>query len=275
MSGSKQFSVEQALTAQAESCALAGSPLYATLLQGLVADHRAGGLSATLLEGVSEQPVHDALPLRYLATAHRLALSGAAPDLAAHYPSCGGQWTGDTAVVDAFLHTAAANRDEFVAGLRRNVQTNEVGRAAVLASGFACIARRFGLPIDQIEVGASAGLLSRWDHFGYDAGRSRCGDPTSPLQFGTEWWAGEPADLSGDPAVIRRRASDITPIDISTDVGRTTMVSFVWPDQLARVRRLQTAIEIARAAPLQIDRADAGDWLAEQLTAGLAPDAVT
>ncbi|MCU1391159.1 MAG: hypothetical protein JWL72_4497, partial [Ilumatobacteraceae bacterium] len=42
-----------------------------------------------------------------------------------------------------------------------------------------------------------------------------------------------------------------------------------------RVRRLQTAIEIARAAPLQIDRADAGDWLAEQLTAGLAPDAVT
>ncbi|MCU1397675.1 MAG: hypothetical protein JWN62_784 [Acidimicrobiales bacterium] len=275
MTGPTQFSVEQALTAQADSCALAGSPLYATLLRGLVADHRVGGVTATLLEGVSEQPVHDALPLRYLATAHRLALAGGAPELAAQYPSCGGEWAGDPGVVEAFLHTAAGNPDEFFAGLRRNVQTNEVGRAAVLASGFAWIARRFGLPLDQIELGASAGLLSRWDHFGYDTGRSRCGDATSELQFGADWWQGEPPDLSGDPTVIRRRASDITPIDIRNDVGRTTMVSFVWPDQLVRVRRLQTAIEIARAVPLQIDPADAGAWLTAQLAPGLAPDAAT
>ena len=280
MAETRTFTVEQALSAQADSCGRAGSALYATVLRGLVADHRSRGVTAALLDGVSEQPVHDAVPLRYLATAHRLALDGSAPHLAAHYPSCGGAWRPDDPadqrdVVAAFLETATARQDEFVEGLRRNVQTNEVGRAAVLASGFAWIARRCGLPLDQLEIGSSAGLLSRWDRFGYSTGTTGCGDVGSALRFGPEWYVDGPIDLSGDPTVARRRASDITPIDISTEAGRTRMVSFVWPDQLERVQRLQTALDIVRTVPMAIDRADAGEWLGEQLADGLATGLAT
>ncbi len=274
--------MEHALAAQARSCETVGSFLYANLLRGLVDDHRRGGLTAELLDGVSERPVHDAVPLRYLATGHRLALTGGARGLAALYPSCGGTWRGDrdgAAVTAEFLSTVAAQREEFEAGLLRNVQTNEVGRAPVLASGMAWISAGYGLPIDQIEIGSSAGLLSRWDHYGFDTGASRCGDSNSSVQFGPTWWRASPPDLlpdlSNGPLVARRRASDISPIDVSTDHGRAALLSFVWPDQLDRIARLHAAIMVARTIPVLVEAQDAGVWLARQLRDGTATGAVT
>ena len=267
--------VDQALVAQAEACDRVGSPLYATLLRGLVEDHRQGGLTAELLDGVSERPVHDAVPLRYLATAHRLALTGGAPRLAAQYPSCGGTWQSDDGITAEFLTTVAEQRAEFVAGMRRNVQTNEVGRAPVVASGMALIATRHRLPIDQLEIGSSAGLLSRWDRYGYDTGASQWGDPRSHVQFGPSWWQGEPGTVEIAPEVIRRRASDVSPIDLTTDHGRATMMSFLWPDQLERVARLRAAIAVSQGVPLHIESADAGEWLTRELGSGPTADAVT
>ena len=274
--------VEHALAAQAASCETVGSSLYATLLHGLLDDHRRGGLTAELLDGVSERPVHDAVPLRYLATGHFLALTGGAPGLAALYPSCGGTWRGDggdATITAEFLSTVAERHDEFVTGLRRNVQTNEVGRAPVLASGMAWITAMHGLPIDQLEIGSSAGLLSRWDHYGYATGASRCGDPHSPVQFGPSWWQAPLPDLLPDLAsgavVARRRASDISPIDVTTEHGRAAMLSFMWPDQLDRIARLHAAIAVARTVPVSVEAEDAGAWLARQLDDGTATGAVT
>jgi hypothetical protein len=271
----ESFTVEQSLERQAVSCALAGSPLYATLLEGLLEDYRLGGLTAELLDGVTDQPVHDAISLRYLATAHLLALTGRAPGVAAHYSSCGGNWDGDPAVVAEFLATVRANRDEFVFGVRRNVQTNEVGRAPALVAGFAEISSRYRMPLDQLEIGSSAGLLSRWDHFAYDSGTSRVGTPESPLRFGPEWWTDRSPDLSRTQQVRRRRACDISPIDLSSAAGRQTMLSFIWPDQVARIERLRAALAVAERVPITIDRADAADWLAKQLADGPALGAIT
>jgi len=260
-----EFTVEQALETQASSCEQVGSRLYGVLLTGLLADHRAGGITATLLDGVSERPVHDAIPLRYLAAGHRLALSGRAPRLAPHYPSCGGEWDGTDRVVGDFLATVVDSEAEFRAGMRRNVQTNEVGRAAVLASGFSLIVGRHGSAIDQLEIGSSAGLLSRWDHFFYDTGESSVGDPLSDVRFGPEWWIGERRPTLLPVEVRRRRASDISPIDVSTTEGRVTMLSFVWPDQVDRIERLRQALKVAGEVPIAVDRADAGEWLADRL----------
>ena len=267
--------VEFALATQAEQCDRVGSPLYAELLRGLVEDYRRGGLTAVLLEGVSERPVHDAVPLRYLATAHRLALTDLAPRLAARYPSCGGTWDGDAGIVRDFLATVGERQDVFVDGLRRNVQTNEVGRAPVLASGMAWLTSQHRLPIDQLEIGTSGGLLSRWDHYGYDTGGSRWGDPDSALRFGPTWWRRPPDDLGVTPHVVRRRASDVSPIDVTTEIGRATMLSFVWPDQLDRIARLRAAMSVAQTVPLLVDAADAGTWLAQELAGGLMPGALT
>ncbi len=261
------FSLIEAIEHQAESCARIGSPLYASLLSGLAGDYLSGGLTAELLEDVSERPLHDAVPLRYLATAHRLALAGAAPELAASFPSCGGRWTGGD-ITDVFLSVVALHRGEFARGVLRNVQTNEVGRAAVLAAGFSAVADRTDHGLRTLELGGSAGLLSHWDRFGFSTGESSAGDPTSPLQFGPEWYRRPPPHLHHGIRIVERGSVDVSPIDVSTDDGRTSMLSFVWPDQIERFQRLDQAIEIARLHPLHVDAADAGDWLTQKLGDG-------
>jgi hypothetical protein len=72
--------------------------------------------------------------LRLLGAVHRLVLQGRAPELAAFYPSVGGQGRAADAW-PAFRRTLAAHRDEVRALLDRPVQTNEVGRAAALYGG--------------------------------------------------------------------------------------------------------------------------------------------
>jgi hypothetical protein len=248
--------------------------MYASLLNGLLADYLSGGFTAEILEGVSDTPLHDATPLRYLAVAHRLALEGRAPSLAALYPSCGGHWEGQD-ITDVFLSVVATNRGEFARGVHRGVQTNEVGRAPVLVCGFALLAARHRAPLDILEIGSSAGLLSRWDHYYYDTGSTCLGDVTSPLQFGPEWWKGPRPALDVRIDIARKRAVDLSPIDITTDEGRTTMLSFVWPDQLDRIRRLRAALEIASRTPCPVEQGDAGAWLGEQLRDGGARRSVT
>lgn len=272
------FTVVESIEHQAVGCARAGSPLYASLLTGLADDHLAGGITAALLEGVSDQPVHDAVPLRYLATAHRLALAGDAPELAARYPSCGGSWSVDddpAELTATFLTTVAQHRDEFVAGLQRNVQTNEVGRATVITAGLSWILQQHGLPMRTLEIGASAGLLSRWPHFAYDTGDSTTGDPDSALRFDRSWYLAPPPPLRADLTALECAASDIAPIDATSPAGQLTMQSFLWPDQLERRQRMLAALDIAQQHPVDLVQADAGVWLAERLSGALPAGVAT
>ena len=262
---SRDDAVADSLRRQAASCAHIGSPIYAHLLEGLCADYVAGGVSYGVLHGVTDQPVHDAIGLRYLATAHRLALEGLAPELAAAFESCGGAWSGAD-LVPAFCRTVDANRDAFADGVRRNVQTNEVGRAAVLASGFSLISLRHHLPLAVFEVGSSAGLLSQWMHVRFDTGASATGPADSPLRFDSTWWRSPAPLLDQDLTVTAARASDVTPIDVSDPAGRVQMMSFVWPDQGQRRERLRAAIDVARTHPMHVEQADAGQWIAGVLS---------
>jgi hypothetical protein len=254
--------VAGALTFSREACRALGSEVYTRLLTGLEGDHATGGLTAELLDGRSERPIADALVLRLLGAVHRIVLEGRAPALARYYPSVGGHDPGDP--TPAFLDVAAAHRLEVEAGLARGVQTNEVGRAAVLAPGFALIARRSGRPLRLREVGSSAGLLLRWDRYRYVAGTTELGDPASPLVF-DDVWIDAPPDLRGPVTVADRRGCDVAPIDALSEDGRLTLLSFVWPDQLARFDRLRTALDLAKDAPVTVDRADAGAWVEAEL----------
>ena len=184
-------------------------------------------------------------------------------------------WNGGD-VTDVFLSVVATHRSTFVAGLQRTVQTNEVGRAVALTSGFSAVAARHGSRLRTFEIGASAGLLSRWPAFHVDSGESSTGPSNSRVQFGPDWFADGPLPpLVASIEVVDRRACDIAPIDATTDDGRLTMLSFLWPDQLERFDRLRAALDIAAADPVTVDQGDAGEWLAAQLDGDAPVDTAT
>jgi hypothetical protein len=160
--------------------------------------------------------------------------------------------------------------DEVAAALGRTLQTNEVGRSAALLGGFLSVSDRTRLPLRLLEVGASAGLNLRWDHYRYEQGDLAWGPPESPLVLadhftGEKMPSLETARFSG---VAERRGCDVAPVDPASEEGRLTLLSFVWPDQADRFSRLRAAIEVAKTVPATVDRADANDWLGSQL----APD---
>src|SRR5690606_12632521 len=170
---------------QRRACARAGSSLYAELLAGIAADVEAGGVCAAVLGPRAGGPLASALALRFLGAVHRLVREGRAPALAAHYPSAGGS-PGPGLVAD-FLATAAELRPAIQDRLHEGLQANEAGRSAVRAPGYALVARRSGLPLRVLEVGASAGLNLRWDRYWYDTGETTFGDPDSPVRFEGAW----------------------------------------------------------------------------------------
>jgi len=254
----------EVLELQAAECGRAGSPLYQRILTGLVDDLRGGGVTATILHGRDDDPFGSALALRLLGTVHRIVLEGRLPGLAALYPSTGGDpASGDP--VGAFLDALAGHATEVTERLTDGVQTNEVGRAAVLAGGYAFVADRTGLPLRALEIGTSAGLNLRFDHYAYEVGSHVVGDPDSPVRF-TGIWAGPPPALPDRFDVAERRGCDRNPVDPTTADGRLTLLSYTWPDQLDRIARLEAAIEVARRVPVAIDRADAPTWVETQLT---------
>jgi hypothetical protein len=250
---------------QRRACDRVGSTLYVTLLDAIADDAAAGGPCHAVLGPHEGDSLGSALPLRFLGAVHWLVLGGAAPALARHYPSVGG--TPGPGLVDDFMTTVAACADDIEARIGLPVQTNEVGRSAVLVGGYLEVARRSGLPLRVLEVGASAGLNLRWDHFWYDTGDSTFGDPASPVRFeGT--WSG-PAPRLDDVAVTvaERAGCDAAPLDVATKDGRRQARSYVWPDMAARLARLDGALEVAARVPAVVERADLGAWVERRLAA--------
>jgi hypothetical protein len=255
---------------QRVACARLGSAVYAEVLRGVSDDVASGGVCAAILGPHGDDPFASALPLRFLGAVHRLALDGRAPALAAHYPSAGG--SPGPGLVDDFLATVAQWRGEIEARLPDGVQTNEVGRAAVLAPGYAVVARRSGLPLRVLEVGTSGGLNLRWDRFWYDTGETTLGDPGSEVRFEGAWRRGGHGrlpDLSGpggEPVrVVERAGCDRNPLDVTTDEGRLRLRSYLWPDQVERRARLEAAFAVAARVPVVLESEDAGVWVGRRL----------
>ncbi|MCU1358301.1 MAG: hypothetical protein JWM89_3719 [Acidimicrobiales bacterium] len=245
-------------------CQLAGSPLYADVLEAVAADVVVGGPSAAILDPVAEAPFGDAILLRFLAALHRAVLAGDAPALAMHYPSAGG--TPHAGLAGALRATVVAHAVEITAQLGCGVQTNEVGRSAALVGGYLELAR-LGLPLHLLEVGSSAGLNLNVDRYRYEAGGRSFGPADSPLVFREPWLGSSAPDL-GLPLVIGSRLGcDAAPIDATTPEGRLRLRSFVWPDQADRLARLDAALLVAERHPPIVVRSDAVAWLATQLAA--------
>ena len=145
----------------------------------------------------------------------------------------------------------------------RRTQTNEVGRCAALLPALP------PGPLALVEVGASAGLCLLLDQFFYDWGATQVGVPSSPVRLRCA--VAGPAPLpAAVPEIVWRRGLDIHPIDVRDDDATRWLLACVWPDQPERRRRLEGAIELARAGPPAVSAGDLVDALPAVLAE--APD---
>ncbi|QNN51748.1 DUF2332 domain-containing protein [Nocardioides mesophilus] len=253
--------IVEAFRRQAEACSNLGSPMYAELLDRLVADLEAGGPSATVLAGHEHDPGPSALGLRLLGSVHRLVLERRAGELATFYPSVGGTWEPEGGWV-AFRDLLDRQPDAVREWLDRPPQTNEVGRAAALVGGLLHLEDPFRLPVRLFEIGASGGLNLLADRFAYvDESGAVHGDPASPVLLENAWRG---RALRPWPALgfVERAGCDVMPVDPRTTEGRTTLTAYVWPDQTARFERLRGALALAAEHPYEVRRQSAVDLVA-------------
>jgi hypothetical protein len=247
------------LRTQGRFCGGSGSTMYDELFELVASDVEAGGVFAAILAGHEQDSARHAVPLRLLGGLHRMVLDGRAHGLRRWYPSIGGSWDAAAAWPE-ILRTAEARTDELRGTLGQPPQTNEVGRSAALVGGLLHLRRQFDLPVRLFEIGTSAGLNLRADHYRYRYLDGYWGPADSPVTIDDAWRG--PLPPQGPVPIVERHGYDISPIDVTTVEGEVTTLSYVWPDQSDRLQRLRGAIAVARTVPAQLHRQTAADAVA-------------
>ncbi|TDD57830.1 DUF2332 domain-containing protein [Kribbella antibiotica] len=242
------------LQRQAVRCETLGSQMYADLLQRLVHSYEIGGVASVVLAGYEDPPPGSVIGLRLLGAVHGLVLAGEAPELAAFYPSVGGVWD-PVRGWEAFEQVLQSRSGEVRALLTQPPQTNEVRRSAALYGGLLQLVREVPLPVRLFEMGASAGLNLRADHFRYVADGESYGAADSPVVI-EDAWSGRKLE-PGALRIAERVGSDIAPVNPLTAEDVRTLTSYIWADMAERLARLRAAVEVAQLVPADVRREDA------------------
>ncbi len=258
------MSVQVAFQSQSSICTAAGAPFTGRLCR-LVAERLddSTAIGRRVLNW-SGNPSHegDALPLRLMGGLHALARDGRRPEWSAVYPP---NDVPDDDTLWGLLESLLVEEEGFLdPWLDGPPQTNEVGRSAALMSGLLVLADRVKMPFALYELGASAGLNSQLDRYGYRLGKTRAGDDASPVQLAPQWQGASPPPA--EVKVVARRAVDRNPLDVRSEGTRKMLAAYVWADQLERLERLEAALDLAAGAPVTVERDDAADWLENTLT---------
>src|SRR5262245_9581969 len=142
----------------------------------------------------------------------------------------------------------------------RRTQTNEVGRCSILLPALP------PGPLALVEVGASAGLCLLLDRFHYQLGPTTLGERASPVHLRCRNTGPVPVPTKL-PTIVWRRGLAANPIDVRDEGAVRWLLACVWADHPDRRRRLEGAIELARAHPLVVNAGDLVDDLPPLLAA--------
>ncbi|WP_066798465.1 DUF2332 domain-containing protein [Sphingomonas soli] len=203
-------------------------------------------------------PTKAALPLRTVGGLHSLALKGKA--LADIFD---GAVTDPDAVKAALSAALIAHDDELYGWLDGPPQTNEAGRSGALMCGLIEVARRFGQPLEILEIGSSAGLNLLIDRYRFDLGGVTLGPEDAPVVIRPEWRGKAPPQAPVRFANVR--GCDQAPVDVRDPAAADRLRAYVWADNPERQARMTGAIAMIAERPVDLVQADAADWLEAQL----------
>jgi hypothetical protein len=158
---------------------------------------------------------------------------------------------------------------------RRQTQTIETGRCAVLYPAIAEAARRVGAnAVGLIDLCCSAGLNLNVDRVGITYGNGQSlGDPSSPVQLSSSIVGDRPIPTRAMPEVVARVGIDLDPVDVTDADDARWLRACLWPDQPERVARLEAEMALAATAPPLLLQGDAVEMLPDAF-AGVPADAL-
>lgn len=256
-------------------------PLYVALCEATADDAQA---CALLAEAPPEQRKANLL----LAALHERVLAGAAPELAAYYPSVGGHRAPDAGLPAALTAVLAREWPVLVQRLRTGAtQTNEIARAAVIWPALGAVvaetgARRLAL----LDFGCSAGLNLGVDHChlryrdaaGAWHARGVARDGQAP-EIEALWLGEAPLPGEADWRLALRHGVDPAPVDVHDADRLRWLQACLWPQDVRRRERLARAATRLSLLPVTLTQADdciaaIEPWLAG-LPAGVQPVLLT
>jgi hypothetical protein len=245
----------------ADSSCRGYSPLYDRIC-------RAVAESDEVLDLVSEAPPRGHNPVLLLAAVHYLLLGGLDHALGAVYA---GESDADPGPL--FVDLCLRNRDALVELLAtEQVNTNEVGRSAVIGPALTAVGSRLTAPLGHIDVGCSAGLNLLCDRYRLDYGPAGATGPEgAPVEIRCDVVGGSPPIAAALPTISARIGLDREPLDVHDPDQSRWQLACVWPDT-GRLTRTKLALDEARRTPLTLVRGDAVDDVGE-LIASLPRDA--
>jgi hypothetical protein len=219
-------------------------PLYDEIARSVAEDRELLSLQ------YSARP-HAHLPPMLLAGAHYLLLSGVEHPLADVYAG-----RSSTPAAPLFRDLCLGHRSALLEVLNsRTVQTNEVGRSALLGPALTWAAS--GEAVQLIDVGCSAGLNMLCERYRLDYGeQGATGPDDSPVRIDCRVAAGSPPVAPSLPVIAGRMGIDLDPPDLTDPDDARWLLACVWPGT-GRFQRAARAIELGRADPPPVLRGDA------------------
>jgi len=252
----------EAFLHQARSCEDLGSDFTALLLRLLaknMGDDHPVGASLYGWDGYDNFR-SGAVALRLAGALNSLVLLGRDAGLTAAYPPNPTDADKLWRAVDSALRE---HHQHILAWMESPPQTNEIRRSCALIPGFHLIASETGLPLIMSEIGASTGLNLNWDSFALELNGAVWGPSDATVRLTPEWRGPLPPRV--DIKVVGREACDLNPLDPCNPQDRLRLMSYIWPDQAARIENTNRAIDLACEAGHVVHKEDALAFLARRL----------
>ncbi len=249
--------VAAGIAEQAEHCARNGAPVTARIVTAQIALMAGDSACGRRLRDWPGRVLEDAVPLRLAGGLHHLALTGDDDRLAPVYAGTVADQAAVDALVAAVTHTHDSRLESWFDG---PPQTNEAGRSASFMAGLKWLAAgrttpRFAL----FEIGASAGINTMMDRFFYDLSGVTAGPPASIMRIIPEWRGPPPPDVAVE--IVSVQGCDQAPVDLADRDAALRAKAYVWPENTARLARMDAAIALAAQRAPDVVRADAADWV--------------